>query len=184
MTDIKIYTDGAIVGGNPGGSGGWCAILLTDKFKRILRGRERPTTNNRMELRGPIEGLQIIRGNFHNITLYSDSQYVVNGINDWMHKWKKRGWRKLENNDEVKNKELWQTIYNIYTSLKKRKCTLKAEWVRGHSEDVNNDEADTIAHAEAVAGLSPVFDINMLSDEMVAWIQEEHTDDDKADQGV
>ena len=102
---IKIYTDGSCIG-NPG-KGGWAAIILNDGKKTEIKGSEKDTTNNQMELLAPIKALkEIPRGS--KVEIFTDSKYVKSGITEWIHNWKKNGW-KTANKQEVKNKELWKS---------------------------------------------------------------------------
>jgi ribonuclease HI len=103
MNEITIYTDGAC-SGNPG-KGGWGAILIYAKEEKYLSGSNQLTTNNQMELTATIEALKAIVKP-HNIALYTDSQYVKNGITSWIFNWKKNGW-KTANKKPVANKDLW-----------------------------------------------------------------------------
>jgi ribonuclease HI len=103
---IEIYTDGACRG-NPG-PGGWGALLLSGKHEKTLHGGEPETTNNRMELTAAIEALNALKGH-SSVILYTDSKYVMDGINEWMPNWKKRGW-KTSAKKPVKNKDLWQAL--------------------------------------------------------------------------
>jgi len=135
---VELWSDGSSLG-NPG-PGGWCVIL---KFQgggeQTLSGGEPYTTNNRMELRGVIEGLKFLEeGSI--VTIYSDSTYVVNGINKWVVNWLKKGFK------GVKNRDLWEE----YLYLAKKMEQIKAVWVRGHSGDKLNERCDKIARAIAL----------------------------------
>ena len=100
---IKIYTDGSCLG-NPG-NGGWAAIIIDDKKKIHIKGGKKDTTNNQMELLAPIKALKKIPAG-SNVQIFTDSKYVKSGITEWIHNWKKNGW-KTANKQQVKNKELW-----------------------------------------------------------------------------
>ena len=103
---IKIYTDGSCIG-NPG-KGGWAAIILNDGEKTEIKGSEKDTTNNQMELLAPIEALKKIpKGS--KVQIFTDSKYVKSGITEWIHNWKKNGW-KTADKQPVKNKELWTEL--------------------------------------------------------------------------
>ena len=135
----KIYTDGSCIG-NPG-KGGWAAIILDNKKQKIISGSEPYTTNNRMELIAVIKALKNVKKK--EITLITDSQYVKNGIEDWIFKWKKNGWMTAEKKP-VKNKDLWLMLEKLSKSKK-----VKWEWVKGHSLDKLNNKVDEIARNEA-----------------------------------
>ena len=103
---IKIYTDGSCLG-NPG-NGGWAAIIIDDKKKIKIKGSKKDTTNNQMELLAPIKALKKIpRGS--SVQIFTDSKYVKSGITEWIHNWKKNGW-KTAGKQPVKNKELWTEL--------------------------------------------------------------------------
>ena len=137
---IKIYTDGSCLG-NPG-NGGWAAIIIDDKNKTHIKGSKKDTTNNQMELLAPIKALKKIpKGS--NVQIFTDSKYVKSGITEWIHNWKKNGW-KTANKQPVKNKELW-TELDLMTS----EFEIKWSWVKGHSSDKLNNEVDLIAREAA-----------------------------------
>ncbi len=137
---VELYTDGAC-SGNPG-PGGWAFILrhpATGK-ERERSGGEPRTTNNRMELRAVIEGLSsLTRPSI--VDLYSDSQYVLNGLKEWMASWKARGWRTADKKP-VKNRDLWETLDGLMATH-----TIRFHWVRGHSEHPENERCDALAVA-------------------------------------
>lgn len=138
MNDITIYTDGAC-SGNPG-VGGWAAILSSGSFKREIFGAEENTTNNRMELRAVIEGLARVKTKHSNITVYSDSAYVVTNINDgWLPKWKANGFKRADNSP-LKNVDLWQELM-AYLALH---CVTFVK-VKGHSDNEYNNRCDQLA---------------------------------------
>ena len=137
---IKIYTDGSCIG-NPG-KGGWAAIIIIDDKKTQMTGSQKNTTNNQMELLAPIKALnKIPRGS--KIQIFTDSKYVKSGITEWIHNWKKNGW-KTANKQSVKNKEFW-----IELDLLTEKFEIKWSWVKGHSTDKLNNEVDLIAREAA-----------------------------------
>ena len=107
---IIIYTDGAC-SGNPG-IGGWGALIFKDGEKKEIYGGEKSTTNNKMELTAVIKALEMIGDVSDAIEVWTDSQYVKNGITSWIFSWKKNGW-KNSNKEPVKNKELWQELYDL-----------------------------------------------------------------------
>ena len=137
---IKIYTDGSCIG-NPG-KGGWAAIIIINDKKTQMTGSQKNTTNNQMELLAPIKALnKIPKGS--KIQIFTDSKYVKSGITEWIHNWKKNGW-KTANKQSVKNKELW-TELDILTE----KFEIKWSWVKGHSTDKLNNEVDLLAREAA-----------------------------------
>tara|TARA_B100000214_G_scaffold221073_1_gene160839 strand:+ start:201 stop:626 length:426 start_codon:yes stop_codon:yes gene_type:complete len=137
---IKIYTDGSCIG-NPG-KGGWAAIIIIDDKKTQMTGSQKNTTNNQMELLAPIKALnKIPRGS--KIQIFTDSKYVKSGITEWIHNWKKNGW-KTANKQSVKNKEFW-----IELDLLTEKFEIKWSWVKGHSTDKLNNEVDLLAREAA-----------------------------------
>ena len=136
MNEITIYTDGAC-SGNPG-KGGWGAILIYAKKEKYLSGSNQLTTNNQMELTATIEALKAIVKPC-NIALYTDSQYVKNGITSWIFNWKKNGW-KTANKKPVANKDLWIEL-DKYVKIH----SVNWFWVKGHSGDHYNEIADQLA---------------------------------------
>ena len=137
---IKIYTDGSCLG-NPG-NGGWAAIIIDDKKKIQIKGSKKDTTNNQMELLAPIKALKKIpKGS--SVQIFTDSKYVKSGITEWIHNWKKNGW-KTANKQPVKNKELWTEL-----DLMTGEFDIKWSWVKGHSTDKLNNEVDLIAREAA-----------------------------------
>ena len=137
---IKIYTDGSCLG-NPG-NGGWAAIIIDDKKKIQIKGSKKDTTNNQMELLAPIKALKKIpKGS--NVQIFTDSRYVKSGITEWIHNWKKNGW-KTANKQPVKNKDLWTELDLLTNEFK-----IKWIWVKGHSTDSLNNEVDLIAREAA-----------------------------------
>ncbi len=136
MNKVTIYTDGAC-SGNPG-KGGWGAILIYTKEERFISGSKQLTTNNQMELTATIEALKAITKP-SNIALYTDSQYVKNGISSWIFNWKKNGW-KTANKKPVANKDLWIQL-DKYVDFH----SVKWFWVKGHSGDHYNEIADELA---------------------------------------
>jgi ribonuclease HI len=137
---VEIFTDGACRG-NPG-PGGWAALLRTGDKEREISGGEPHTTNNRMELRAAIEALNALKRPCR-VELHSDSQYVRDGITNWIHGWNRNGWRTAAKKP-VKNAELWQEL----TEAARRHQVLW-HWVKGHSGHPENDRVDALACAEA-----------------------------------
>jgi ribonuclease HI len=134
---VVIYTDGACKG-NPG-PGGWGAWLRWGAHEKELFGGDPATTNNRMELTAVIESLALLKRRTP-VAVYTDSEYVKNGITSWIHGWKKRGW-KTADNKPVKNIELWQRLDALVTSHE-----VQWHWVRGHNGDPGNERADALAN--------------------------------------
>ena len=137
MEEVIIYTDGAC-SGNPG-PGGWGTILMYKEKKKEISGGKKETTNNVMELTAVIEGLKLIKYPCE-IEIYSDSAYVVNAFNNhWIEGWIKKNWIN-SSKEPVKNKELWQELYNL---TKKHK--VKFIKVKGHSDNKYNNRCDELA---------------------------------------
>ena len=134
---VVIYTDGACKG-NPG-PGGWGAFLRWGEHERELFGGEPNTTNNRMELTAVIQALSSLKRDCA-VAVYTDSEYVKNGITTWIHGWKKRGWRTADNKP-VKNQELWQAL-----EAQVAQHRVQWHWVRGHNGDPGNERADALAN--------------------------------------
>ncbi len=147
---VELYTDGAC-SGNPG-PGGWAYILRhrASGAEREDSGGERATTNNRMELQAVIEGLGALKRR-STVELYSDSQYVLNGLKEWMASWKKRGW-KTASKQPVKNVELWKRLDELMAGHE-----VRFHWVKGHNEHPENERCDQLAVAarDAAARGSP-----------------------------
>ena len=132
-----IYTDGAC-SGNPG-PGGWGAVIFdNDNKQKNISGSEENTTNNRMELSAAIMALKEVNKN-SEITIYTDSTYVKNGITEWVLKWKENGW-KNSNKEPVKNKDLWEKLDNLC-----EQNTINWKWVKGHASNKYNNLADELA---------------------------------------
>ena len=137
---IKIYTDGSCLE-NPG-KGGWAAIINNDGDIKKVSGREKNTTNNRMELMAPINALKEMNPN-KKIEIYTDSQYVKLGITQWINTWLKNNW-KTSKKEDVKNKDLWLELYNLNNSL-----DVKWNWVKAHAGNPLNEEVDLLAKKAA-----------------------------------
>ena len=133
---IKIYTDGAC-SGNPG-KGGWGAFIQYDGDEKSISGNELNTTNNRMELTAVIKALEIYDKS-ENIEIFTDSKYVMQGITEWIKKWKINHWKTSQKKD-VKNKDLWILLDHV-----SQKHKIKWNWVKGHAGDYGNEKADTLA---------------------------------------
>ena len=134
---VEIYTDGACKG-NPG-PGGWGAVLFYKGAERELWGGETETTNNRMELMAAIMALAALKRHC-DVRIVTDSQYVMQGITEWMVNWKKRGW-KTAAKQPVKNADLWQAL-----DEQVNRHTVEWRWVRGHTGHPGNERADMLAN--------------------------------------
>jgi len=135
LKKITLFSDGSALG-NPG-PGGYGAILRYGTNEKIIRGGEAHTTNNRMELLGVIEGLRALKEPC-DVTIISDSSYVIKGINEWLEGWVKRNFAK------VKNPDLWREYIEVSASHR-----IEGIWVRGHNGHPENEQCDQIAREEA-----------------------------------
>ncbi|AKR54534.1 ribonuclease H [Youhaiella tibetensis] len=154
MADVvTIHTDGAC-SGNPG-PGGWGAILEYGGKRKELKGGEALTTNNKMELTAAIEALSALKRPC-KVELYTDSQYVKNGVQGWVHNWKRNGWRTADKKP-VKNVELWQAL-----DAAVQRHDVSWHWVKGHAGHDLNERADELANE----GMAP-FKKNGRRDEIV-----------------
>lgn len=135
MKKISLYCDGSSLG-NPG-RGGWCAILRYKEKERVISGGQTNATNNQMELKAVIEALKILKEPC-DILLFSDSRYVCEGINLWIHNWIKKNFA------NVKNPKLWQEYLELVKEHK-----IKAHWIKGHAGHPENERCDKIAKEEA-----------------------------------
>lgn len=137
MKKVEIFTDGACQG-NPG-PGGWGAILRYMQREKEISGGAKNTTNNRMELSAVIEAFKLLKEPCF-VTLYSDSQYVCNGISKgWAQNWKKNGWRKSDKSPAL-NAELWDQLLNLISPHQ-----LHVVWVKGHAGHPENERCDQLA---------------------------------------
>jgi ribonuclease HI len=136
INKVVIYTDGAC-SGNPG-KGGWGAVLIFGEITKEIYGYNPDTTNNRMELMAVIEALKALKKTCL-VELYLDSQYVKNGITEWIIKWQKNGW-KTADKKPIKNQDLWLELWE-----QKNKHNISWHWVKGHSNHPLNDKADELA---------------------------------------
>ena len=142
---VHIYTDGAC-SGNPG-PGGWGALLLSRGHERELSGGEAATTNNRMEMMAAIRALEALKRP-SEVHLHTDSTYLRNGITQWIHAWKARGWRTADKKP-VKNVDLWQRLEAAHAPH-----DIKWHWVKGHSGHPENERADALARQ----GMAPYLE--------------------------
>ena len=135
---VEIFTDGAC-SGNPG-AGGWGAVLRWRDTERELKGGESETTNNRMELMAAIRALESLDRPV-KVDLYTDSTYVQKGITEWIHSWKRRGW-KTAARTPVKNEDLWRRLDNAVQHQ-----DVSWHWIKGHAGHEGNERADALARA-------------------------------------
>jgi ribonuclease HI len=135
---VEIFTDGACRF-NPG-PGGWAAILRSGTHEKEIYGGERATTNNRMELMAAIQALRALKAP-SAVTLHTDSRYVMDGLNSWLPKWKKNGW-KTADKKPVKNGDLWQAL-----DSEAQRHHIVWRWVEGHSGHPENERADKLARS-------------------------------------
>ncbi|KRG68079.1 ribonuclease HI [Pseudoxanthomonas dokdonensis] len=141
MKQVSIHTDGSCLG-NPG-PGGWAALLRYQQRERAISGGESQTTNNRMELMAAIMALETLTEPC-DITLHIDSQYVRQGITEWMPSWVRRGW-KTAGGGQVKNRDLWERLHAAC-----QRHQIDWRWVKGHSGDPDNERVDTLARTAAL----------------------------------
>jgi ribonuclease HI len=138
LPHVTIYTDGAC-SGNPG-PGGWGALLIYGDREKELSGGEKETTNNRMELMAAIRALGALKSRC-SVALYTDSNYVRHGITQWIHDWKKRGW-KTSDKKPIKNKDLWCELDEASA-----RHAVAWHWVKGHDGHPLNERVDALARA-------------------------------------
>ena len=137
---IKVYTDGSCLE-NPG-KGGWAAIIINESRRTEIKGSKKNTTNNQMELTAPIMALKKIpQGS--KVQIFTDSKYVKSGITEWIHNWKKNGW-KTADKKKVKNKDLWTKLDDLSNAF-----DIEWIWVKAHSTDALNNEVDLLARSSA-----------------------------------
>ena len=134
---VEIYTDGACRG-NPG-PGGWGVVLIAGSRRKTMHGGTLESTNNRMELTAVIKALNALKGG-RQVILYTDSKYVLDGINSWIDGWKSRGW-KTAAKKPVKNQDLWEALDNA-----RGRHDINWKWVKGHAGNAGNEEADELAN--------------------------------------
>ena len=137
MKHIEIYADGACRG-NPG-PGGWAALLISGDHRKEISGSEKLTTNNRMELLAVIRALEALTRSTV-VELYTDSQYVKNGIETWIHAWRRNGW-KTSDKKPVKNADLWRELGELVA-----RHDITWHWVKGHADNEGNLRADALAN--------------------------------------
>jgi ribonuclease HI len=142
MKKVQIITDGACLG-NPG-PGGWASILRHAGHKRELSGSEPHTTNNRMELTAAVRGLEALKESC-DVKVVTDSEYLKNGITEWLPRWKRNGWKTASKNP-VKNQDLWEQLDALAQRHKTRWV-----WTKGHADHEDNNRADELASGAARA---------------------------------
>lgn len=135
--EVTIYTDGAC-SGNPG-PGGWGALLIYNHTRKIISGGEKNSTNNRMEIMATIEALKLLKTPC-KVTLYTDSKYVQQGASEWIHKWKKEGWRRGKS--QLKNEELWRQL-----DSEMAKHQIEFRWIKAHNGHPENELVDELARS-------------------------------------
>ncbi len=151
---IVVFTDGAAKR-NPG-PGGWGVVIVTPAGHVTELGGGAPlTTNNKMELTGAIQALTRLAGVEGRLSIYTDSTYVIQGIEQWVHNWRRRGW-KTSTGGEVLNRDLWEALSGLVADRPPRSITW--HYVRGHTGIPGNERVDEIADAFAVQGRAPLFD--------------------------
>tara|TARA_B100000941_G_scaffold288857_1_gene266629 strand:+ start:782 stop:1213 length:432 start_codon:yes stop_codon:yes gene_type:complete len=138
---IKVYTDGACKG-NPG-PGGWGVYIMFKNEEKDLYGGNPETTNNQMEMQAALEALKYLKDEDEAIKLYTDSNYLRQGITDWIHKWKLNNWR-TASKKPVANRDLWIEISDL-----NEKMNVEWNWVKGHAGDPGNERADQLANMGA-----------------------------------
>ncbi|MCX8072197.1 MAG: ribonuclease HI [Candidatus Binatia bacterium] len=136
---VRVYTDGAC-SGNPG-PGGWAAVLVSGPHRREISGFEPETTNNRMELRAAIEALRLLKRPAM-VDVYTDSEYLRQGMREWLPRWKVNGWR-TANRRPVKNADLWRELDRLCARHR-----VRWHWLRGHAGHPENERCDRLARAE------------------------------------
>lgn len=142
MKSVEIFTDGACKG-NPG-PGGWAALLRMGPHEKEISGSEPQTTNNRMEMMAVLRGLKALTQPC-DVTIFSDSRYVIDGMTKWIHGWRRNGWINASKKP-VRNADLWQDLAEAAAAH-----TIRWEWVRGHAGHPENERVDRLACAAAEA---------------------------------
>lgn len=139
---VVVHTDGSCLS-NPGGVGGWAAVITQDGESTEIWGNEKVTTNNRMEMLAVIRALQFLPSG-SNVYVFTDSQYVQKGITHWVPSWKRKNWLSVRNKP-VANKDLW-----VELDKQNNRHMISWHWVRGHDGDAHNERVDKLAYQAAV----------------------------------
>ncbi len=151
--NIIIYSDGAC-SGNPG-PGGWASVVLTPDLKvQELGGASPSTTNNRMEMTAALRGLQFVSERTENISVFTDSVYLIRGITQWVFGWQRRGWKTADGKD-VTNQDLWQELMNTVLTIDRKRITWN--FVRGHRGTPGNERCDVIAVAHSKGQMPALY---------------------------
>ena len=150
LKKVEIFTDGACRG-NPG-PGGWGVILRMGRHEKELSGGDRDTTNNRMEMTAVIRGLMALIEPCE-VTIYSDSKYVIDGITKWVHGWQRNGWVNASK-QPVRNADLWRDLIEVA-----HRHTVEWQWIRGHNGHPENERADKLACNAAIKAGLPSDDV-------------------------
>ncbi|MBH1988829.1 MAG: ribonuclease HI [Myxococcaceae bacterium] len=140
MDEVEVYTDGSCLK-NPG-PGGWAALLKVGEHEKLVSGFQPNVTNNQMELLAAIQGLKALKRPCR-VTLFSDSQYVVRGMSEWVFNWQRRGW-KTASNKPVENQSLWQELVRVAQIHE-----VEWEWIKAHAGHEYNERVDQEARAQA-----------------------------------
>jgi ribonuclease HI len=136
LKKVTLYTDGAC-SGNPG-PGGWACVLIYGEHEKELSGGAAETTNNRMEMTAALEGLKILKRPC-KVEFYTDSNYLKDGVTQWLAGWKKRGW-KTATKKPVKNQDIWEQLDQVIQAHQ-----IEWHWVKGHAGDEYNERCDELA---------------------------------------
>ena len=171
---IVVFTDGAAKG-NPG-PGGWGVVIATPEgHVTELGGGAAHTTNNKMELSGAIAALTHVEGEPLRIAVYTDSTYVIQGITQWVHGWRRRGWKTAEG-QEVLNRELWEELWSLASARGTgRTGSLEWHWVRGHVGTAGNERADEISVAFAMKKSIELYDGPLIGYDRPLYDLPDHT---------
>jgi ribonuclease HI len=161
LREVTIHSDGACEG-NPG-PGGWAAVLQHGEHKKEISGGEIATTNNRMELIGALQGLSALKERCR-VTFYTDSEYLRNGITEWIHSWKRRGWK--TGTKAIKNVDLWKPLDEVAA-----RHVVTWKWVKGHSGNALNERCDVLAVAE-IAKIRKAHTKRELADAKAKFVEE------------
>lgn len=142
MKQVNMYTDGSCLG-NPG-PGGWCCLMRSGGHERVLKGADPQTTNNRMEIQAVLSGLQSLTEPCE-VTVYSDSQYVLKAMSEWLPGWVRNGWKNSQKKP-VANADQWKEM-----QIELQRHTIITSWVKGHAGHPENEFCDQVANEEAYA---------------------------------